>query len=67
MVIREGHKFQHRLNRGIYRVVLTVEPDTVVLQSKGSSYRMWFSEEGLELFFDRIGSFRVLEGGEPQR
>ncbi|OGP89186.1 MAG: hypothetical protein A2157_11680 [Deltaproteobacteria bacterium RBG_16_47_11] len=54
MMIKKGDTFRHRLNRHIYQVVL-VKLETVVLQSvKGSSNRLWFGAEDVQLFFETM-------------
>ena len=53
MTIKKGDRFQHKLNRDIYQVVL-VKQGSVVLQLKGSWNRLWFGVEGVELFFEAM-------------
>ena len=51
--VKVGDRFQHKLNRDIYQVVL-VKQGSVVLQLKGSPNRLWFGLEGIELFFETM-------------
>jgi hypothetical protein len=50
MRIAEGDRFKHKLTGQLYEVKI-IKDDTVILESAHTPYRMWFGEEGLELFF----------------
>jgi hypothetical protein len=50
MRIAEGDRFKHKLTGQLYEVKI-IKDDTFVLESAQTPYRMWFGEEGLELFF----------------
>ncbi len=51
MRIVEGDRFKHKLTGQLYEVKV-VKDDTFVLESAHTPYRMWFGEDGLELFFE---------------
>jgi hypothetical protein len=51
MRIAEGDRFKHKLTGQLYEVKM-IKDDTFVLESAHTPYRMWFGEEGLELFFE---------------
>jgi hypothetical protein len=51
MRIAEGDRFKHKLTGKLYEVKM-IKDDTFVLESAHTPYRMWFGEEGLELFFE---------------
>ena len=54
MMIRKGDRFEHKLSGHVYHVV-SVKRGTVVLQEvNGSSKRLWFGAEGVELFFEAM-------------
>ena len=50
MRIVEGDTFKHKLTGQLYEVKIAKD-DTFVLESAHTPYRMWFGEDGLELFF----------------
>ncbi|HUL22222.1 MAG TPA: hypothetical protein VLZ10_12250 [Thermodesulfobacteriota bacterium] len=51
MRVAEGDRFKHKLTGQLYEVKI-VKDDTFVLESAHTPYRMWFGEDGLELFFE---------------
>jgi hypothetical protein len=51
MRIAEGDRFKHKLTGQLYEVKI-IKDDTFILESAHTPYRMWFGEEGLELFFE---------------
>jgi hypothetical protein len=51
MAFGEGDRFKHKLTGQLYEVKV-IKDDTIVLESEDTSYRMWFGEAGLELFFE---------------
>jgi hypothetical protein len=51
MAFGEGDRFKHKLTGQLYEVKV-IKDDTIVLESEDTPYRMWFGEEGLELFFE---------------
>jgi len=51
MRIAEGDRFKHKLTGQLYEVKM-IKDDTFILESAHTPYRMWFGEDGLELFFD---------------
>lgn len=51
MRIAEGDRFKHKLTGQLYEVKM-IKDDTFILQSAHTPYRMWFGEDGLELFFE---------------
>jgi len=51
MRIAEGDRFKHKLTGQLFEVK-TIKDDTFILESAHTPYRMWFGEEGLELFFE---------------
>jgi len=51
MRFAEGDRFKHKLTGKLYEVKM-IKDDTFVLESAHTPYRMWFGEEGLELFFE---------------
>ncbi|MBP1695349.1 MAG: hypothetical protein H6Q41_537 [Deltaproteobacteria bacterium] len=51
MRIAEGDRFKHKLTGQLFEVKI-IKDDTFVLESAHTPYRMWFGEEGLELFFE---------------
>jgi hypothetical protein len=51
MRIAEGDRFKHKLTGQLFEVKM-IKDDTFILESAHTPYRMWFGEEGLELFFE---------------
>ena len=51
MRIAEGDRFKHKFTGQLYEVK-TIKDNTFVLESAHTPYRMWFGEDGLELFFE---------------
>jgi hypothetical protein len=51
MRIAEGDRLKHKLNGQLYEVKM-IRDDTFILESAHTPYRMWFGEDGLELFFE---------------
>jgi hypothetical protein len=51
MRIAEGDRFKHKFTGQLFEVKM-IKEDTFVLESAYTPYRMWFGEEGLELFFE---------------
>ena len=51
MRIAEGDRFKHRLTGQLYEVKI-IKEGTVILECENTPYRMWFGEDGLELFFE---------------
>ena len=51
MRFAEGDRFKHKLTGQLFEVKM-IRDDTFVLESAHTPYRMWFGEEGLELFFE---------------
>jgi hypothetical protein len=51
MRIAEGDRFRHKLTGQFFEVKM-IKEDTFVLESAHTPYRMWFGQEGLELFFE---------------
>ena len=51
MRIAEGDRFKHKLTGQLYEVKMIMD-DTFILESAHTPYRMWFGEDGLELFFE---------------
>ena len=51
MRIVEGDRLKHKLNGQLYEVKM-IRDDTFILESAHTPYRMWFGEDGLELFFE---------------
>jgi hypothetical protein len=51
MRIAEGDRFKHKLTGQLFEVKM-IKEDTFVLESAHTPYRMWFGEEGLQLFFE---------------
>jgi len=51
MRIAEGDRFKHKLTGQLFEVK-TIKDDTFILESAHTPYRMWFGEEGVELFFE---------------
>lgn len=51
MRIAEGERFKHKFTGRFYEVKI-IKEDTIILESAGSPYRMWFGEGDLELFFN---------------
>ena len=51
MRIMEGDRFKHKLTGQLYEVKI-IKDDTFVLESAHTPYRMWFGEDGLQLFFE---------------
>ena len=51
MRIAEGDRFKHKLTGQLFEVKM-IKNDTFILESAHTPYRMWFGEEGLELFFE---------------
>jgi hypothetical protein len=49
--IAEGDTFKHKLTGQLFEVKM-IKDDTFILESAHTPYRMWFGQEGLELFFD---------------
>jgi hypothetical protein len=58
MTIAEGDRFKHKLTGQLYEVKI-IKDDTFILESAQTPYRMWFGEEGLELFFEMAGKKRL--------
>jgi len=58
MRIVEGDRFKHKLTGQLYEVKI-IRDDTVILESAHTPYRMWFGEEGLELFFETAKKKRL--------
>jgi len=58
MRIAEGDRFKHKLTGQLYEVKI-IKDDTFILESAQTPYRMWFGEEGLELFFKTAGKKRL--------
>ena len=58
MRIVEGDRFKHKLTGQLYEVKI-VKDDTFVLASAHTPYRMWFGEDGLELFFEMAKAKRL--------
>ena len=50
MRIAEGDRFKHKLTGQLYEVKM-IKDETFILESAHTPYRMWFGEDGLELFF----------------
>jgi hypothetical protein len=51
MRIAEGDRFKHKLTGQLFEVKM-IKDDTFILESAHTPYRMWFGEEGVELFFE---------------
>jgi hypothetical protein len=51
MAFVEGDRFKRKLTGQLYEVKV-IKNDTIVLESEGTPYRMWFGEADLELFFE---------------
>ena len=51
MRIAEGDRLKHKLTGQLYEVKM-IKDDTFILESAHTPYRMWFGEDGLELFFE---------------
>ena len=58
MAFVEGDRFKHKLTGQLYEVKV-IKDDTIVLESEDTPYRMWFGEEGLELFFEMAEKKRL--------
>ena len=58
MRIVEGDRFKHKLTGQLYEVKI-VKEDTFVLESTHTPYRMWFGEDGLQLFFEMAKGKRL--------
>ena len=51
MRIAEGDRLKHKLTGQLYEVKV-IRDNTFILESSHTPYRMWFGEDGLELFFE---------------
>ncbi len=58
MRIEEGDRFKHKLSGQFYEVKI-VKDDTFILESAHTPYRMWFGQDGLELFFETTKKKRL--------
>ncbi len=58
MRIEEGDRFKHKLTGRFYEVKI-VKDDTFILESAHTPYRMWFGQDGLELFFETTKKKRL--------
>jgi len=58
MRIQEGDRFKHKLTGQLYEVKM-IKDDTFILESTHTPYRMWFGEDGLELFFETTKKKRL--------
>ncbi len=51
MRIAEGDRFKHKFTGQLFEVK-AIKDDTFILKSDHTPYRMWFGEDGLQLFFE---------------
>ncbi len=51
MRIAEGDRFKHKSTGQLYEVKM-MKDGTFILESAHTPYRMWFGQDGLELFFE---------------
>ncbi|MBP1699618.1 MAG: hypothetical protein H6Q41_4806 [Deltaproteobacteria bacterium] len=58
MRIAEGDRFKHKLTGQLFEVKM-IKDDTFILESAQTPYRMWFGEEGVELFFETAAKKRL--------
>jgi len=58
MAFVEGDRFKHKLTGQLYEVKI-IKDDIFILESADTPYRMWFGEEGLELFFEMAEKKRL--------
>jgi hypothetical protein len=58
MRIAEGDRFKHKLTGQLFEVKM-IKDDTFILESAHTPYRMWFGEEGVELFFEAAAKKRL--------
>ena len=54
----EGDRFKHKFTGKLYEVKI-IKGDTLILESADTPYRMWFGEEGVELFFEMAEKKRL--------
>jgi len=60
MRIAEGDRFKHKLTGQLHQVKI-IKDDTFILESAHTPYRMWFGEDGLQLFFEIAEKKRLKE------
>jgi len=58
MNIGKGDRFKHKLTGQLYEVKM-IKDGTFILESAHTPYRMWFGEEGVELFFEMTEKRRL--------
>jgi len=58
MRITEGDRLKHKLTGQLYEVKM-IRDHTFILESAHTPYRMWFGEDGVELFFEMAEKKRL--------